>query len=86
VGLALRGAMLRMPSSHVTEFARRNLERFRATSAASQLEDDKLVWTVVEWSWTEGPPLRLKLRSDLGQTTDFVMDVSGRWRLEQLSA
>ena len=77
------GAMLRMPSAHVTDFARRNLERFRATSAASELEDDKQLWTVVEWSWTDGPPLRVRLRSDLGRITDFVMDEAGRWRMEQ---
>jgi hypothetical protein len=75
--------MLRMPTSHVTERARRNLDRFRATSAASELEDDGHAWTVVEWSWTEGPPLRVSLRSDAGELFDFVMDEAGRWRIHR---
>jgi len=75
--------MLRMPSAHVTETARRNLDRFRATSAASELEDDSHTWSVVEWSWREGPPLRVQLRSDAGQVVDFVMDESGTWRLRR---
>jgi hypothetical protein len=75
--------MLRMPSAHVTEPARRNLDRFRATSAASELEDDPHTWSVVEWSWLEGPPLRVQLRSDTGQVVDFVMDESGTWRLRR---
>jgi hypothetical protein len=75
--------MLRMPSAHVTERARRNLERFRATSAASELDDDPRTWVVVEWSWTDGPPLRVRLRNEGGQLVDFVMDASGVWRLRQ---
>jgi len=73
--------MLRMPSSHVTETAMRNLDRFRATSAASELEDDSRTWSVVEWSWCAGPPLRVQVRSDAGQLVDFVMDEVGIWRM-----
>ncbi|HZU82292.1 MAG TPA: hypothetical protein VE987_05225 [Polyangiaceae bacterium] len=72
-----------MPTQHVTETARRNLDRFRATSAASELEDDARTWTVVEWSWAEGPPLRVHLRSDDGGALEFVMDESGVWRINR---
>jgi hypothetical protein len=83
-GLGMRvGAMLRLPTSNVTETAKRNLDRFRATSAASELEDDSHTWAVVEWSWAAGPPLRVQLRSDAGQIVDFVMDVSGVWRMRR---
>jgi hypothetical protein len=75
--------MLRMPARHVTEAARRNLERFRATSAASQLDDDEHTWTVAEWTWTEGPPLYIQLRSDSGEFVDFVMDEKGIWRMRR---
>jgi hypothetical protein len=75
--------MLRMPNSHVTETARRNLSRFRATSAASEFEDDARTWSVVEWSWAEGPPLQVRLRNDVGEVVDFVMDRSGVWRMRR---
>jgi hypothetical protein len=75
--------MLRMPAGHVTEAARRNLDRFRATSAASELEDDTQTWRVVEWTWAKGPPLRIQLRSDSGEVVDFVMDENGMWRLRR---
>jgi hypothetical protein len=75
--------MLRLPARHVTEAARRNLDRFLATSAASELEDDTQGWTVVEWTWAEGPPLRIQLRGDSGQVIDFVMDENGIWRIRR---
>jgi hypothetical protein len=75
--------MLRMPTQHVTEIAQRNLDRFRATSAASELDDDTHTWTVVEWSWAEGPPLRVQLRNERGGSIDFVMEESGIWRLRR---
>jgi hypothetical protein len=70
-----------MPTRHVTETARRNLDRFRATSAARELDDDSHSWTAVEWSWTEGPPMRVQLRSETGEVIDFVMDDAGMWRM-----
>jgi hypothetical protein len=72
-----------MPTKNVTEPARRNLNRFRATSAASELEDDAHTWTVTEWSWSEGPPLRIHLQSDDGQAFDFLMDQTGVWRMRR---
>ncbi len=75
--------MLRLPAIHVTETARRNLNRFRATSAASEAEVDTRTWSVVEWSWSEGPPLHVKLRSDGGEIIDFVMNESGVWRMRR---
>jgi hypothetical protein len=75
--------MLRMPTHHVTETAKRNLDRFRATSAASEFDDDPRTWVVAQWSWGEGPPLSVRLRSDDGEVLDFVMDESGSWRLRR---
>ncbi|MBV9949227.1 MAG: hypothetical protein JOZ69_20425 [Myxococcales bacterium] len=75
--------MLRMPSHHVTETARRNLDRFRATSAASELDDDARTWTAVEWSWVPGPPFRVQFRSEDGETVDFLMDEAGNWRMKR---
>jgi hypothetical protein len=73
--------MLHLPSTYVTEAARHNLARFCATSAAKELDEDSRVWSVVEWSWQEGPPLRVFLRSDRGDVLDFVMDEGGVWRI-----
>jgi hypothetical protein len=75
--------MIQMPANRVTAAARHNLERFRATSAASELEDDPRTWTVVEWSWAEGPPMRVHLRNDTGEVVDFVMDASGSWHMRR---
>jgi hypothetical protein len=75
--------MLRMPSQHVTAAARRNLDHFRGTSAASELEDDSHTWTVSEWSWAEGPPLRVHLRNEVGEVIDFVMDELRVWRMQR---
>ena len=74
-------AMLVMPTRHVTPAARRNLDRFRATSAACELQDDARRWTVIEWSWTESGPIRVNLRSDAGASVHFAMDASGVWQM-----
>jgi hypothetical protein len=73
-----------MPNHSVSEVARRNLERFRATAAALELESDEKTWTVVEWPWTEGPPMRFHLRADDGTWMQFVMDKTGVWRMTPL--
>ena len=72
--------MLHFPSRNVTAEARRNLEQFRQTSLAKQLERDGRRWDVVEWSWAPGPPLRVQVRSERGDVLEFVMDEPGAWR------
>jgi hypothetical protein len=73
--------MVRLPPSVRTQIAKANLELFAASAAARELDDQAAVWTVVEWSWTAGPPMRIVLRSDHGETTDFILDASGVWRM-----
>jgi hypothetical protein len=73
--------MLRLPTRHVTEAARRNLDAFQSTSAAKELADDTCRWDVVEWSWAAGPPMRVTLRSEHGDVVDFEMDETGIWRV-----
>ena len=74
--------MLRMPTRHVTATAQSNLDRFRTTSAAKDLDEDTFAWTVVEWSWTQGPPLHVNVRSEAGEVRDFLMDEEGVWRVQ----
>lgn len=73
--------MLRLPTRHVTEAARRNLEAFQTTSAAREFADDSHTWDVVAWSWALGPPLRVTLRDERGEVMDFEMDLHGLWRV-----
>jgi hypothetical protein len=73
--------MLRMPEHSLTDEARANLELFLRTSAAREVEDDPGVWTVVEWTWSAGPPIRVHLRDENGDVVDFVMDDTGVWQL-----
>lgn len=75
--------MVRMPPTVPTRIAKTNLEYFAASAAARELDDDSRVWTVVEWSWTPGPPMTIVLRSDRGETTDFIVDASGTWRMRR---
>ncbi len=73
--------MLRMPTHELTDEAKRNLQRFYHTSAARELEDDPRTWSVVEWTWGAGPPMRLHLRDEGGDAIDFIMDDAGLWQL-----
>jgi hypothetical protein len=73
--------MLRLPTGPITAAARRNLEAFETTSAATELADDARTWTAIAWSWAPGPPLRVTLRSERGDVVDFEMDAHGLWRM-----
>jgi hypothetical protein len=73
--------MLRLPTLHVSEAARRNLEMFQATAAAKELADDARTWNVIAWSWALGPPLRVTLRNERGDVVAFEMDAQRAWRL-----
>jgi hypothetical protein len=73
--------MLTMPAVALTDEAKRNLQRFYHTSAAREIEDDPRSWTVVEWTWGAGPPLRVHLRDETGDVIDFIMDDAGGWQL-----
>jgi hypothetical protein len=75
--------LIQMPKGALTTAARRNLKRFQETAAARELEDDPRTWRIVEWSWVEGPPLRVHLRCDRGEVVDFVMDEAGVWRMQR---
>jgi hypothetical protein len=70
-----------MPTRALTDEAKRNLQRFYHTSAAREIEDDARSWTVVEWTWGAGPPMRVHLRDETGDVIDFVMDDAGLWQL-----
>jgi hypothetical protein len=70
-----------MPTRAFTDEAKRNLQLFYHTSAARDLEDDSRTWTVIEWTWGAGPPVRVHLRDEGGDVIDFVMDDAGLWQL-----
>lgn len=74
--------MLRMPKIVASSVGRTNLELFASSGAARELEDRSDSWAVVEWSWTEGPPMRIVLRGGEGERMDVVVDAEGVWRME----
>jgi|GEM_PF-2392463 hypothetical protein len=75
--------MVRMPPTVPTQTGKKNLEIFAASAAARELDERPDIWTVVEWSWTPAPPLRVVLRSDQGDRRDVVIDASGVWRMQR---
>jgi hypothetical protein len=76
--------MIRWPSESVlTPAAQANLERFKVTAAARELERDPRVWTLAEWSWTQEPEMHVLLRNESLAEILFSFDESGTWRLQQ---
>ena len=73
--------MIRMPRTAATETVKKNLEIFASSAAARELDDGPGQWRVVEWSWTAGPPMRIALRDEQGQTVVVVVDATGSWRI-----
>jgi hypothetical protein len=73
--------MLNMPTRPLPEGVRRELDRFKSTSAALELGADRRTWTVVECSWSDELPLYINLRAEDGTWLAFRMDDPGIWRL-----
>jgi hypothetical protein len=55
-----------------------NLDRFRRTSFAKDLEEDKATWMWMSWPRSPENPLRFKLRSDQSRNATFTIDGDGR--------
>lgn len=74
--------MINWPTN-LTPTARKNLDRFRSTSAAADLESDSKNWVVENWAWTTEPPLHVRLRDEDLTELDFTMGEDGMWRTER---
>ena len=55
-----------------------NIERFRRTSFAKDLEEDKATWKWMSWPRSTENPLRFQLRSDARRSATFTIDGDGR--------
>jgi len=55
-----------------------NLDRFRRTSFAKNLEEDKTTWRLMSWPRSADSPLRFLLRSDRQKLATFTIDGDGR--------
>jgi len=66
------------PASVLTPVAKANLDRFRRTTAARELEEDPRSWSVVAWSWTAEPTVHVSVRSSHDERL-YALDESGLW-------
>jgi hypothetical protein len=55
-----------------------NIERFRRTSFAKDLEEDKATWSWMSWPRSPENPLRFQLRSEDRRLATFTIDGDGR--------
>jgi hypothetical protein len=60
------------------DVVRANVERFRRTSFAKDLEEDKAMWSWVSWPRSPESPLCFHLRSDQNKSATFTIDGDGR--------
>jgi hypothetical protein len=55
-----------------------NVERFRRTSFAKDLEEDKATWRWMSWPRSAETPLRFVLKSDQNRQAVFTIDGEGK--------
>ncbi len=60
-----------------------NLDRFKATSLARELEQDAHEWRFLSWAWTDELPVRLWLANEEGRSLAFTLDVGGLWTAQE---
>jgi len=60
------------------EVVHANVERFKRTSFAKDLEEDKATWQWMSWPRSSESPLRFLLRSDQNRHATFTIDGDGR--------
>jgi len=71
--------MIRWPEeNHMDDVVRANFDRFRRTSFAKDLEEDKGAWQVMSWPRTSETPLRFLLKDSRSQRATFTIDGDGR--------
>lgn len=71
--------MIHWPSlSVLTPVARMNIERFRQTSAAHELDEDPRAWSLVGWSWTAEPIVHFSVRCETDERL-YALEEDGLW-------
>lgn len=71
--------MIRWLEDHqMDDTVRSNFERFRRTSFAKDLEEDKGAWQVMSWPRSSETPLRFLLKSGQNRQATFTIDGDGR--------
>jgi hypothetical protein len=70
--------MIEWPEVREDDVVKANLERFRRTSFAKDLEEDKAIWSWMSWPRSPENPLRFQLRSDHSGHATFTIDGDGR--------
>jgi hypothetical protein len=70
--------MIEWPEMRENDVVKANLERFRRTSFAKDLEEDKAIWSWMSWPRSSENPLRFHLRSDHHRYATFTIDGDGR--------
>jgi hypothetical protein len=67
-----------LDEQRMDDVVKANVERFRRTSFAKDLEEDKTTWHWMSWPRSPESPLRFLLRSDQNRHATFTIDGDGR--------
>ncbi len=71
--------MIQWPSDQgMDDVVKANVDRFRRTTFAKDLEEDKATWSLMAWPRSPEKPLRFELRSDARRLARFTIDGDGR--------
>jgi hypothetical protein len=71
--------MIRWLEEHqMDDVVRSNFERFRRTSFAKDLEEEKGAWQMMSWPRSSETPLRFLLKGSQNQRATFTIDGDGR--------
>jgi hypothetical protein len=60
-----------------------NVERFRKSAAARELEEENTTWVFHSWSRLAEPPVRIILMNERGDEVTWTLDAEGFWTLRK---
>ena len=59
------------------------LALFRSSQSAAELTSAAPLWTIINWSWTAGPPSRVIVQDEGEQAVTYSTDDGVRWTSQE---
>jgi hypothetical protein len=72
--------MIQWPAeAHLPPAAVKSLALFRSSQASAELTSAPALWTIINWSWTLGPPTRIIVQDEGEQALTYSTDDGVHW-------
>lgn len=77
--------MIRYPNEdRLPPAARDNVDRFKRSSIAAELESETETWSLDNWPWFDEPPHRFVFRNEQHEGKEVTFRAGGSWTVNNI--